>query len=116
MYLDFQDHRPDAPRLPRSLTRLEQVLLVIIGYLLVVIGYIFVPASVWRPAPQSVLPRPDQITRLVHIEPLIDRPVTPKKPADLSDLDRRSTTIERAPKPENDEARSRGNTPEKVES
>jgi TonB family protein len=117
MYLDFQDHRPDTPHLPRSLTRLEQVLLVVVGYLIIVVTYLVVPASVWQSAPaQPLLPPPEQMTRLVHIEPLVDRPAPPKKPSDLSDLDRRTTTIERAPKPENDAPRSRGNTPEKVES
>jgi TonB family protein len=116
MYLDFYDHRPEEPRLPRSLTRLEQLLLVVVGYLLVVITYLVVPASFWQATPVQPMPVPDPMTRLVHIEPLVDRPAPPRKPAEMSDLDRRATTIERAPKPENNEARSKGNTPEKVES
>src|SRR3954462_4711633 len=43
MYFDFEDRRPDTPILDRPLTRLEQILLTIIGYLLIVIGIITYP-------------------------------------------------------------------------
>lgn len=115
MYLEFEDHRPDPPRLPPSLTRLERVLLVAVAYLLIVVAYLVTPASVWENV-RAQPPLSASIPRFVQLEPLIDRSALPKKPADASDLDRRSTTIERAPKPENEEAKSRGNTPEKVQS
>ena len=43
MYFDFEDRRPDTPILERPLTRLEQILLTIIGYLLIVIAVIVYP-------------------------------------------------------------------------
>jgi TonB family protein len=114
MYLEFEDHRPEPPRLPPSLTRLERILLVVVGYLFIVVAYLITPASVWETPPLRPVPA-ESMPRFVRIEPLVDRPVLPKKPADAADLDRRSTTMERAPKPENEDARSRGNTSEKVE-
>lgn len=54
--------------------------------------------------------------RFVLMEPRRDVPAErPRERVDLSDIDRRSTTVERAPAPENPSPASRGNTPERVE-
>ena len=37
MYFDFEDHKPDVPTLPRSLSRLEVILLTVVTYLAMVI-------------------------------------------------------------------------------
>jgi len=117
MYLDFEDNRPDTPRVPQALTRLERFLLVLVAYLAIIVTYFVVPTSVWEQTPAKFVPQPpDQMIRFVQIEPLRDRIAPPKPVAPPSDLDRRAATIEKAPKPKNDDPVSRGNTPEKFES
>lgn len=115
MFLDILDDRPDTPRVPSALTRLERVLLSIVAYLLIVVTYLLVPDKFWAaPTPKEV-PQEDQVVRFVQMEPLVDRKAVPKALVDKSDLDRRAATRERAPQPENQEPLSRGNTPEKFE-
>ena len=112
MYLDFED-RPDTPRLPPALSRLERALILAVIYLVMVVTYLVVPDSVWQavqPPPQAM----DQPMEYVRIEPNMDRLRTPKPLAPPSDLDRRATTPQPVPQPENDAPKSIGNTPEKV--
>jgi TonB family protein len=116
MYFDLQDDHPETPRVPPALTRLERVLLSVVAYLLILVTYLVVPDSFWAAPPaRSLPPQADQTVRFVRIEPLVDRTARPKELAPNADLDRRSATRERAPKPENTAPLSRGNTPEKVE-
>jgi protein TonB len=117
MYLDFEDFRPDTPHLPPAFSRLERALLTLVAYLLVVIAYLVMPASWFAPAEMAAMPsRPpqDDVT-FVMMEPLRDIPAPPRPQAEASDIDRRASTVERAPAPENPAPMSRGNTPEKVE-
>jgi periplasmic protein TonB len=114
MYLEFDD-RPDTPRLPPALSRLERALILLVIYLVVIVVYLVTPNSVWQrvePPP----PIPEQPIEYVRIEPNLDRLAPPKRPAPASDLDRRATTPEPIPKPETDAPKSVGNTPEKVTS
>lgn len=55
--------------------------------------------------------------RFVFMSPRLEKP-PPKPPerAELSDLDRRALTVERAPQPRNDMPFSRGNTTERIDS
>jgi TonB family protein len=54
--------------------------------------------------------------RFVFVQPKVDlKAPTPPPRAELSDLDRRARTVERAPKPRNDMPFSRGNSPERME-
>lgn len=116
MFLDIQDDRPDTPRVPPALTRLERVLLSIVAYLLILVTYLLVPEQFWAaPTPKDVPTQEDKVVRFVQIEPRLDRRAVPKEFVDKSDLDRRAATRERAPKPENEAPLSRGNTPEKFE-
>jgi protein TonB len=116
MFLDIQDDRPDTPRVPPALTRLERVLLSIVAYLLILVTYLLVPDKFWAaPTPKEVPTQEDKVVRFVQIEPRLDRRAVPKELVDKSDLDRRAATRERAPKPENEAPLSRGNTPEKFE-
>ena len=112
MYLDFDD-RPDTPRLPSALSRLERALLAAVIYLLFVVAYLVTPDSVWQRVQQVPLV-PSQPVRYVRIEPNLDRLAKPKPVAPESDLDRRATTPEPVPKPENDAPKSVGNSPERV--
>jgi outer membrane biosynthesis protein TonB len=115
MFLDFEDHRPDVPRVQSVISLREGVLLAFIGHLLFLIAILIAPKMGWfeaQPAPVVRLPPPTMT--FVAVEPLVDRKAPPKLVAPPSDLDRRSATVERAPKPENLEALSHGNTPEKI--
>jgi TonB family protein len=128
MYFNFEDFRPDTPTLPRSLTRLEVALLTIVFYLSVVILILVWPhlefVKAWEAQRQQEmvklaeeqLKRQRESARFVFVQPRVDlkAPKPPPK-ADLSDLDRKARTVERAPKPTNDMPFSRGNTFERVE-
>ncbi|MDQ3211082.1 MAG: TonB C-terminal domain-containing protein [Acidobacteriota bacterium] len=128
MYFNFEDYRPDTPTLPRSLTRLEVVLLTIVIYLSGIILILVSPhlpwVKAWEAARQQAvaeqqkqeLQRQRDNARFVFMAPQIDKPA-PKPPprAELSDIDRKAATVERAPKPANDMPFSRGNTIERME-
>jgi TonB family protein len=119
MYIDFEDYRPDTPRIERALSMREGVLLSIIVHLLLFIGILFLPdlpqhnssALAQRMAEQTQ-PSP----MFVFMEPRADisKP-QPKPNVDSSDQDRVASTIEPAPDPKNTLPFMRGNSPEKVE-
>jgi hypothetical protein len=128
MYFNFEDYRPDTPTLPRSLTRLEVCLLTIVVYLSMVILILVWPTlpfvQQWEIERQQELAKQQQIelerqrdqARFVFMAPRVDLPA-PKPPprAELSDLDRKAQTVERAEKPTNTMPFSRGNTFERME-
>ena len=115
MYLDFDDHRPETPSVPPVISRREGVLLSLVFHLSLTIVYLLTPEGLFK---SEVVPVPSQPSQdnvqFVMMEPLMERPVTPPPQAEASDLDRRATSRERPPNPENAAPFSRGNTPEKV--
>jgi TonB family protein len=128
MYFNFEDYRPDTPTLPRSLTRLEVCLLTVVVYLSIVIVMLVCPqlplVNVWEAERQQALAkeqeqqlqRQRENPRFVFVAPRVD--LQARKPpdrAELSDIDRRARTVERAPKPTNSMPFSRGNTTERIE-
>lgn len=119
MYFDFQDYRPDAPRIPSAISLREGVLLSIVVHLLIVIVYLVAPDS-WfeRDAVElaAVVPNPQQQPplRFVEVMPLVEMERPPIRPADQSDLDRRSSTIETPPDAIDPAPAMDGNTPEMV--
>ena len=128
MYFNFEDYRPDTPTLPRSLTRLEVVLLTIVVYLSVVIFILISPQLPWFKAweaerqqalaeqQKQLLQRQRDNARFVFIAPRVDTPARKPPPRpELSDIDRKAATVERAPKPTNKMPFSRGNTVERME-
>jgi TonB family protein len=128
MYFNFEDFRPDTPTLPRSLTRLEVGLLTVVFYLSVVILILVWPhldfVKAWEAErqqqmvkmQQELLEKQRESPRFVFVQPRVDLKA-PKPPprADLSDMDRKARTVERAEKPTNTMPFSRGNTFERVE-
>jgi len=125
MYFDFEDRRPDTPILERPLTRLEQILLTIIGYLLIVIAIIVYPKLPFVKAAE--LARKQQLERqreileaqrepmqFVFAQPKVQIERAPERPKYLSDESHKATTIEKAPVPKNDNPASRGRTFEKT--
>jgi TonB family protein len=128
MYFNFEDYRPDTPTLPRSLTRLEVCLLTVVVYLSMVILLLVWPhlpfVKAWEAErqqalaklQQQVIERQRENARFVFVAPRVDLQARQAPPrADLSDLDRKARTVERAEKPTNTMPFSRGNTFERME-
>ena len=128
MYFNFEDYRPDTPTLPRSLTRLEVGLLTVVVYLSMVILLLVWPhlpfVKAWEAErqqalaklQQQVIERQRENARFVFVAPRVDLQARQAPPrADLSDLDRKARTVERAEKPTNTMPFSRGNTFERME-
>jgi TonB family protein len=123
MYLDFEDYRPQFEPVGRALTPLEMVLLTIIFHLVMVIVILVSPKFLARyvpkflqPVPAPIVQQQQQQPRFVFVQPRLERPVlkAPER-AEASDLDRRATSPERAPKPTNPLPFNRGNSPERIE-
>jgi TonB family protein len=129
MYFNFEDYRPDTPTLPRSLTRLEVVLLTVVVYLCVVILMLIWPNLPWVRAAEArrqqvleeirkqELEQRREAARFVFMQPRVDiKSLKPPPPrSELSDIDRRARTVERAPNPTNSMPFARGNTSERIE-
>jgi TonB family protein len=118
MLLDFEDYRPETPRITFPISIREGVLLSLVVHLLFVIALLLAPDAFFGPSPVQTAallqPQDREPLRFIEVVPLEERPAPPRLPADQSDLDRRSFTIERAPVPENARPFSRGDTPETV--
>lgn len=128
MYFNFEDYRPDTPTLPRSLTRLEVGLLTVVLYLSMVILLLVWPnlpfVKAWEAKRRQELAKLQQQEiqhqrenpRFVFVAPRVDLQARQPPPrAELSDLDRKARTTERAEKPTNTMPFSRGNTFERME-
>jgi TonB family protein len=128
MYFNFEDYRPDTPTLPRSLTRLEVCLLTVVVYLSIVILMLVWPnlsfVQAWEAERQQALAkqqeqeleRQREHPRFVFVAPRVDLQARrPPERAELSDLDRKARTTERAEKPTNSMPFARGNTFERIE-
>jgi TonB family protein len=120
MYIDFDDLRPDTPRVEGALSVREGVLISIIVHLLLLIAVLLLPdllpESV-RPTPAAAVARePSQNPRFVFMQPRVDisKP-QPSPKVEASDQDRRLATIEPPPRPENPLPFARGNSREREE-
>jgi TonB family protein len=117
MYIDFEDLRPETPRVERALSVREGVLISIIVHLLIFIALLTVPDLLpqsTRPVVTAVENRvPEQNPRFIFVQPRLDvsKP-QPKPNVDLSDQDRLKATIERPPNPQNALPFARGNSRE----
>ena len=116
MYLDLEDYRPDTPRVPSVISVREGVLLSLVLHGLMLLFIMFGPTELFEASTEPVVPVPvnKEPLKYVQMMPTIDRQELAKLQAELSDIDRRSATRERAPVPQNEAPLSRGNTPEKV--
>ena len=129
MYFDFEDHRPDTPTIGRTMSFREIVLITVNLHLLFLVAILlgpklpFVQAIIERQQAEQAeelrkqQERQKESPRFVFMAPRVETPVTkpPRRP-ELSDIDRRARTMERAPDPKNDMPFSRGNTSERIES
>ena len=122
MYFDFEDYRPDTPRVMTAISWREGVLLSVIFHLLMVITLIRSPRlfAVDQVARARALAlaqqRAQDNAQFVFVQPRLDTEA-PKPPdrAASSDKDRIARAPEQAPKPANESPFARGNTPELVE-
>lgn len=122
MYFDIED-RPEIPRVPSALSVREGILLSLVVHLLVVIFLLLFPDALTTaedPVEAARLAqlereRERQPFRFVEVMPLRDQPAPPVRPADASDMDRRSRSQEAAPIPDNSNPYMRGNSPELFE-
>jgi TonB family protein len=128
MYFDFEDRRPDTPTLAPLVSVREGVLMSIIVHLLIVIAIIVAPELPWvkaaeerRRAEQAERLREqlerqrEEAPRFVFMRPPVETPPpAPPQRAELSDVDRRARSVERAPEPRNTMPFARGNTTERV--
>jgi TonB family protein len=119
MYIDFEDLRPDTPRVEGALSVREGVLISIIVHLLALIAILLLPDLL----PESVRPAPTaaaidraqrQAPRFVFMSPPVDVPKPqPRLDVDASDQDRKLSTIAPPPKPRNPLPYVRGNSRER---
>ena len=119
MYFDFEDYHPEIPRVPSAISRREGILLAVILHLVVFILVLMFPESfralAEEQSAEAVPVEPArEAPRFVYIEPLVERPATPRLEAPLSDLDRRATTPVVPPSAQNPDPASVGNTPDRV--
>ena len=127
MYFDFEDHRPDTPTIPRPMSAREVVLITVNLHLVMLVAILLGPELPFIKAieakrqqaqveAQRELEEQRQSARFVFVEPKVDlKALTPPRRAELSDQDRRASTVERAPNPTNSMPFSRGNSPERIE-
>jgi TonB family protein len=123
MYFDFDDYRPDTPRVMTAISWREGVLLSVIFHLLMVITLILSPRlfqvdpEVARARALAIAQqRERESAKFVFVQPRLDtEALKPPDRADSSDKDRAARAPEQAPKPENESPFARGNTPERVE-
>jgi len=88
MYLDFQDNRPETPRVPQAFTRLERVLLAVVAYQFLLLAYFAAPESLFaKPVRDLISAEP---LRYVDIQPVVDRAALAKLTAPPSNLNRRT--------------------------
>ena len=128
MYFDFEDHRPDTPTIGPTMSAREVVLITVNLHLLFLVAILlgpkipFVQAIIQRQQEaqqelqQKELERQKENARFVFMSPRLEKPVPPPKRAELSDIDRRARSMERAPDPRNSMPFSRGNTSERLDS
>ena len=120
MYIDFEDLRPETPRVEGALSVREGVLISIIVHLLLFIAVLTLPdllPEATRVVPAAVANQvPQQSPRFVFVQPRVDvsKP-QPRPNVDLSDQDRVKSTIQRPPDPRNALPYARGNSREREE-
>ena len=127
MYFDFWENRPDTPRLSSALTSREKGLSAIVVHLVAVILILVWPELPWVKEAEArrqreleaqrlqVLQQQRDNPRFVFMQPKVEMRAKPPERAELSDLDRRAASIEKAPEPRNPLPFARGNTTERID-
>ncbi|HEY3885312.1 MAG TPA: TonB family protein [Vicinamibacterales bacterium] len=118
MYINFDDFRPDTPRLDRSLTTLEVFLLTLLAYACLVIMVLVWPhlpfVKAWQAEQQArlqaALQHQQDMPQMQYVFSVPKSAIEkqPLRRPDLSDETHRAQTIERPRQPKNDRPFSRG--------
>ena len=114
MYLDFEDHRPETPRIARAVTAREAVLASLLVHALVVIALLVWPEQVMQPDQLAQLVPDRPSVEYVNILPSLERSRPPKADAPASDLDRKASSPVKPPDATDTQPFSTGNTSERV--
>ena len=113
MYFDLEDLHPETPTVTSAISGREAILISLLVHAVLVIAILLAPDKFFtRQAAPMPLPDNQQI-QFVSMEPLVDRPAPPKRPAPPSDIDRKATSPQPIPKPDNT-PKAQGNTDEKI--
>jgi TonB family protein len=118
MYIDFEDYRPDTPRVEQALSGGTAVLVALTIHVLFILALIYLPS--FQPVPVRLatapMQQPERSPRFVFMAPRVDiaKP-QPRPDVDASDQDRVASTVQRPPDPQNSLPFARGNSPERVE-
>jgi TonB family protein len=133
MFIDLEDHRPEPPSIDSAMSRREAVMMSVFlhGALLAILlfgpklpfvrEYLAQQAQlqqqeIERQQQLALQQQPQQRPRFVFVQPRVDMKASrPKDTASLADQDRVAQTMQRAPKPTNNQPFSRGNSLEFVE-
>jgi TonB family protein len=119
MYFDFDDRYIDVEPVGRAISLRDGVGFAVGIHALIVLLLVFGPKYLPLRSPAAlvpVAPQQKQDKTFVFVQPKVDIPAPrPPERAELSDLDRRSATVERSPEPSNPLPYSRGNTAERVD-
>jgi TonB family protein len=132
MYFNFEDDRPDTPTIARPLSPREGVMVSIILHLVAMIIILVLPTLPFVKAAEErrqqqlqeiqkqralEMQRSRENPRFVFVQPRVEMEApTPPRRAELSDIDRRARTVERAPNPTNPLPFARGNSAERIDS
>jgi TonB family protein len=119
MYIDFEDYRPETPRVERAMSWSTVVLIAWTVHVLFVLFLIFGPKYLPSRQPVALAATADNMARsprFVFMQPRVDisKP-QPKPNVDSSDQDRVASSVDRAPDPKNSLPFMRGNSPEREE-
>jgi TonB family protein len=125
MYIDFEDYRPETPRVERAISVREAVLISLVLHMAIVLGIVLAPplprneraAEIAR---QLALRQQQQARadspRFVFVQPRADIVTPQPRPnVDSSDQDRVASSREQPPDPRNSLPFARGNSADRVE-
>jgi len=127
MYFDFEDYRPDTPRIDAPISKRESALLSIVFHGLFFLLVLLLPpigreaqlAAIRRAEERALLAQQQEQQReqgrFVFVQPRVEAEVqrAPER-GELSDVDRRARAPERAREPANPLPFARGNSSERV--
>jgi TonB family protein len=120
MYIDFEDYRPEVPRIPSAISRSNGIFLAFNLHLLALLLIALFPDTFRSRESSEQLSQAvpvqsmREVPRFVYMEPPVERPAPPRPQAPLSDLDRRAASPVRPPVADDPDPFSRGNTRDRV--
>ena len=97
MYLDFEDHKPETPRVVAPISAREGVLISLVLHLAAIIFILLAPSSWFQPSETAIPVEPVEPMRYVQLAPSIDRAELARRLGEHVDQDRPGT---REPVPE----------------